>query len=788
MRNKKRNRPLVLNVCLSISFIALAIAIISSALPSVTIWTSTTHWLDILQRDYLELSVTEVSRNVKQTVETKLNSCENRMAIVVKYSNGWLARKLSPGAVSVPLDLAVNETGEGASMLVVHGGFATSYSVFVDEGMFIITANTVFGDLEMIQRGFDSNYSSQVLPYLRETFLPNWDSPYFIPIIPYLPLNGITDTTAKILASGSLHWGNIRVPKNGQQRLIELQAGLILPGKSEIAGLHMAMISPSEFISLIDYNISDGILCVFVQDYTGCLITSTCEPAFYNRDSVYTDVYTPNSTLWEVRDSSSLLQTAIARNSSEAITFKRANYTVAYLGIQSKLGFKAMSTVIAGFFPLLSCLVFTHFTDTKYFQSTFNHVQKHTRICIVVCSSFAVLLSGTLAAFIFGGHLDVIQRIKRISDASIDGRAVQSPHPFSSRVHPGDEKGETGTLSSIGNYFSSGIGVFRWLTEIQTILDQLEWLEGKVQIVVAFVPVISKLISRQNISDSVILESSLSKRLGCYLFCDIANFTPLCESVSPDTAAKLLELFYDTVERAAEVASQNLLVKRLGDGIFIVWGFKLEVEKTKLTDTPLPALAYAAALRIAESVATLSEQTRDLIAQEAPDWEFSIRIGISTGVALHGLLKTETLVNPDVVGAAVNMAARCQTVGKLPGIKELSRRELCPPPESDRVLCTITTDLPTYHANTHLVERIKRQTPTSTGAGEANTLTTPYNASIAPTPTITEAALLAANSITAYNRYLVEDISLQGIGQTTLSVTFVTLQKALHNLPPDQTM
>ncbi|KAH3698736.1 hypothetical protein Pelo_19870 [Pelomyxa schiedti] len=79
----------------------------------------------------------------------------------------------------------------------------------------------------------------------------------------------------------------------------------------------------------------------------------------------------------------------------------------------------------------------------------------------------------------------------------------------------------------------------------------------------------------------------------------------------------------------------------------------LQVEKTKSSATPLPALAYAAALRIAESVEELSEHARLLVGSQAPDWQFTLRIGITTGPALHGLLKTSTLINPDVVGAAV---------------------------------------------------------------------------------------------------------------------------------------
>lgn len=149
----------------------------------------------------------------------------------------------------------------------------------------------------------------------------------------------------------------------------------------------------------------------------------------------------------------------------------------------------------------------------------------------------------------------------------------------------------------------------------------------------------------------------------------LSDFTPLCEATSPDTAASVLETFYNVVERAAHTIQDDLLVKRLGDGLFITWGFKLEVnnrsrsvitlnqvEHTEST-RKLPVLAYAAALRIAESVLSLNENCKDIVGFQLPDWNLTIRIGVSTGPALHGLLKTDCMTSPDVVGAMVLICA-----------------------------------------------------------------------------------------------------------------------------------
>lgn len=72
-----------------------------------------------------------------------------------------------------------------------------------------------------------------------------------------------------------------------------------------------------------------------------------------------------------------------------------------------------------------------------------------------------------------------------------------------------------------------------------------------------------------------------------------------------------------------------------------------EAESTK----QLPILAYAAALRIAESVLSIDKQCQDIVGFQLPGWHITIRIGISTGPALHGLLKTDSMISPDVIGA-----------------------------------------------------------------------------------------------------------------------------------------
>lgn len=135
--------------------------------------------------------------------------------------------------------------------------------------------------------------------------------------------------------------------------------------------------------------------------------------------------------------------------------------------------------------------------------------------------------------------------------------------------------------------------------------------------------------------------------------------------MSPDTAGQVLEVFYDVVETAAQAEKHDILVKRLGDGLFLTWGFKLavlelfgfvltcsQVERSE-SAKKLPVIAYAAALRIGEAVLALNARLQPLLACEAAGATISLRVGLTTGPALHGLLKTESLTSPDVIGAMV---------------------------------------------------------------------------------------------------------------------------------------
>ena len=134
----------------------------------------------------------------------------------------------------------------------------------------------------------------------------------------------------------------------------------------------------------------------------------------------------------------------------------------------------------------------------------------------------------------------------------------------------------------------------------------------------------------------------------------------------------------------------------------------------------LPVEVYSTALLIGEAVIEVEKIIQPLIKFHAPSstWELILRIGITTGPALHGLLKTDSLINADVVGALeyffstsnlclqiqVNLASRCQTAGKdlQVKIKDLGIQDLGK--EEDRILCTVVSDMATHDANSQIAD------------------------------------------------------------------------------------
>ena len=143
------------------------------------------------------------------------------------------------------------------------------------------------------------------------------------------------------------------------------------------------------------------------------------------------------------------------------------------------------------------------------------------------------------------------------------------------------------------------------------------------------------------------------------LFCDIRNFTQLSESMQPQAVRELVNRFFS---RMTDVVREHrgTLDKYIGDAVMAFWGAPL--------DEPRHAeCAVKAAQAMLRALAPLNAElkTRGLP-------EISVGIGINTGMMCVGDMGSTARRSYTVVGDAVNLASRIETLTRSYGLDVLA--------------------------------------------------------------------------------------------------------------------
>jgi adenylate cyclase len=135
-------------------------------------------------------------------------------------------------------------------------------------------------------------------------------------------------------------------------------------------------------------------------------------------------------------------------------------------------------------------------------------------------------------------------------------------------------------------------------------------------------------------------------------FSDLAGFTTLSESMSPDALVKLLGGYFD--EMTGVISSHaGTIDKFIGDAIMAFWNAP--------DDVPDHAVrACEAALACKRKLVAMKKEDAALRGVTA-------RIGIATGDALVGNIGSSYRMNYTVMGDTVNLAARLEGLGKMYG-------------------------------------------------------------------------------------------------------------------------
>jgi len=170
----------------------------------------------------------------------------------------------------------------------------------------------------------------------------------------------------------------------------------------------------------------------------------------------------------------------------------------------------------------------------------------------------------------------------------------------------------------------------------------------------AFAHYVPPAVVEDLVADAGKLRLGGEKRELTVLFSDIRGFTTLSEGMEPEDLVKLMNEYFTTMTR--EVFRQRgSLDKYIGDALMAIFG-------APVAEPEHPKLACRAALGMVSALRTLQEQWRK---EGRPSVE--IGIGINTGPMVVGNMGSASRFNYTVVGDAVNLASRIETLNKTYG-------------------------------------------------------------------------------------------------------------------------
>jgi adenylate cyclase len=186
---------------------------------------------------------------------------------------------------------------------------------------------------------------------------------------------------------------------------------------------------------------------------------------------------------------------------------------------------------------------------------------------------------------------------------------------------------------------------------------------------------IKKLFSRyvsKDVYDQLVANPSLAalggaRRHMTVLFSDIRGFTTMSEKGTPeDVVAQLNQLFTRMV--AVVLSNRGTVDKFVGDMVMALYGAPLDDE-----DHAEHAVQTALAM-----IETLREMNQEWAREGKP--QLDIGIGINTGDMIAGNVGSETIMSYTVIGDAVNLGARLESLNKEYGtriiISEATRERL----------------------------------------------------------------------------------------------------------------
>ena len=135
------------------------------------------------------------------------------------------------------------------------------------------------------------------------------------------------------------------------------------------------------------------------------------------------------------------------------------------------------------------------------------------------------------------------------------------------------------------------------------------------------------------------------------LFCDIRGFTSISEQIKPEQVVTLLNKYFSAMEQCI-VEHKGIINKYIGDAIMAIFGVPVPNENQALD-------AYKCSIDMKKR---LIELNKELEEENLPPIKFGI--GLHTGNVLAGNIGSNRRMEYTVIGDAVNVASRIESLCK----------------------------------------------------------------------------------------------------------------------------
>lgn len=154
--------------------------------------------------------------------------------------------------------------------------------------------------------------------------------------------------------------------------------------------------------------------------------------------------------------------------------------------------------------------------------------------------------------------------------------------------------------------------------------------------------------------------NELDKRIFTVSFCDMNNFSQLCEVLPPEIMKKIMNVFFTKMSSLVH-KNDGVIDKFIGDSIMSFWGGPFTTKGVH------SLCGCQTALDQIESLNTLNNEIDEILDDNYKKITININIGIATGELVAANIGSDEYKSFTIMGNVVNLSARLVNVNKTYG-------------------------------------------------------------------------------------------------------------------------